>query len=63
MKRADGTMDNTSIVHRDRKNPVVVSGDLNDIARKRNDSHSSPPSPEYTENYVGINWNSKRRVA
>ena len=63
MKHADGRVDNTSIVERNKRKPVVVPGDLNDIARKRKDSKSSPPSEEYVANHVGINWNSKKRRA
>ena len=63
MKHANGHVDNHGIVERDRKRPVVVPGDLNDIARKRKDSKSSPPSEEYVANYVGINWNGKKRRA
>ena len=63
MKHANGTMDNTSIVERNKRKPVVVPGDLNYIARKRNDSRTSPPTPEYVAGYEEINWNSRRKTA
>ena len=61
MKHADGRVDNTSIVERNKRKPVVVPGDLNWIARKRNDSRTSPPTPEYERCYQEINWNGKQR--
>jgi len=61
MKHADGRVDNTSIVERNKRKPVVVPGDLNWIARKRNDSRTSPPTPEYERAYQEINWNGKQR--
>ena len=61
MKHADGRVDNTSIIERNKRKPVVVPGDLNWIARKRNDSRTSPPTPEYERGYQEINWNGKQR--
>ncbi|MCH8815564.1 MAG: hypothetical protein IH957_10830 [Chloroflexi bacterium] len=43
----------------DRSRDKGHPGDCNDIARQRADHRSSPPSPEYCENYNGINWKSR----
>ncbi len=55
-------VDESSGIHFvDRTKQTIKPGDCNDIARKRNDSRTSPPSPEYEEGFAAINWNSKKR--
>ena len=61
MKLADGTYDNTNIIDRNKKKLKVVPGDLNDIARKRQDTKSQQYSEQGCINYDEINWNSKKR--